>query len=145
MAKKGKGSGWHGEPVRHKLAGMGFKTVLPDGRRLDVSNFVANGKSYNVMWAESYDDIEDFFYKNGNFIMTGAAMLGLTVEEFRAAMRGELDNAFLADILMEKNLPQVEFMRDVADKEAEEMIKHGGYIVYESEDKLHLLRVSEAR
>ena len=48
MAKKGKGSGWHGESVRHKLAGMGYKTVLPDGRRLDVSNFVARGRENPV-------------------------------------------------------------------------------------------------
>ena len=39
--KKGPGKGWHGEKRRHQLAGMGVSTVLPDGRRLDVSRYVA--------------------------------------------------------------------------------------------------------
>ena len=39
MARKGRGSGWHGEHRRHVLAGKGVSTVLPDGRRLDVSKF----------------------------------------------------------------------------------------------------------
>jgi len=38
-------SGWKGEPRRHSLARKGVKTVLPDGKRFDVSKFVANGKS----------------------------------------------------------------------------------------------------
>ena len=42
MAKKGK-SGWFGDHRRHVLAGKGISTVLPDGRRLDVSRFVAGG------------------------------------------------------------------------------------------------------
>jgi hypothetical protein len=40
---KGKGSGWKNESRRHSLARKGVKTVLPDGRRFDVSKFVANG------------------------------------------------------------------------------------------------------
>ena len=47
--------GWHGEPRRHGLARKGIKTVLPDGRRLDVSKFVARGSNYN--------DFDDFGYK----------------------------------------------------------------------------------
>jgi len=42
MARKGR-RGWHGEPRRHGLARMGVSSVLPDGRRLDVSRFVARG------------------------------------------------------------------------------------------------------
>ena len=41
---KGKGSGWKGESRRHSLARKGVKTVLPDGRRFDVSKFIASGK-----------------------------------------------------------------------------------------------------
>ena len=40
---RNKGSGWKGESRRHSLARKGVKTVLPDGRRFDVSKFVANG------------------------------------------------------------------------------------------------------
>ena len=43
MTKKGKGKGWHKEPTRHRLAQHGVKTVLPDGRRLSVNKFVAQG------------------------------------------------------------------------------------------------------
>jgi len=44
MARRGKGkSGWFGDHRRHVLAGKGVSTVLPDGRRLDVSKFVAGG------------------------------------------------------------------------------------------------------
>ena len=42
---KGKGSGWFGDHRRHVLAGKGVSTVLPDGRRLAVNNFVAKGRS----------------------------------------------------------------------------------------------------
>ena len=42
MTKK-QGSGWKGESRRHSLARKGVKTVLPDGRRFDVSKFVARG------------------------------------------------------------------------------------------------------
>ena len=41
-----KGSGWFGDHRRHVLAGKGVSTVLPDGRRLDVSKFVARGNSH---------------------------------------------------------------------------------------------------
>lgn len=41
-------SGWHDEPRRHSLARMGINTVLPDGRRLDVSRFVAGGKELSM-------------------------------------------------------------------------------------------------
>ena len=37
-------SGWYDESRRHSLARMGVSTVLPDGRRLAVNNFVAGGK-----------------------------------------------------------------------------------------------------
>jgi len=43
---KSPGKGWHGDPVRHRLARYGISTKLPDGkRRLDVSNYVALGLS----------------------------------------------------------------------------------------------------
>ena len=38
-----KGSGWKGESRRHSLSRKGIKTNLPDGRRFDVSNYVARG------------------------------------------------------------------------------------------------------
>ena len=44
MSKKGKGQGWHGEPKRHMMSRYGYKTVLPDGRRLHMGNFVASGE-----------------------------------------------------------------------------------------------------
>ena len=47
MTKKDR-RGWHGEHRRHVLAGKGVNTVLPDGRRLDVSRFVAKGDSIGI-------------------------------------------------------------------------------------------------
>ena len=44
MTKKGRG--WFGDHRRHVLAGKGVSTVLPDGRRLDVSKFVAAGMKH---------------------------------------------------------------------------------------------------
>jgi len=46
---KKQGSGWKGESRRHSLARKGVKTNLPDGRRFDVSKFVASGiRDYKV-------------------------------------------------------------------------------------------------
>jgi len=42
MTKKGR-RGWFGDHRRHVLAGKGVKTVMPDGRRLAVNNYVAGG------------------------------------------------------------------------------------------------------
>jgi len=55
---KGKGQGWTGESRRHGLARMGYKTVLPDGRRLHMADFVAGGKldlSYEMVDAKPQD------------------------------------------------------------------------------------------
>jgi len=41
---KKQSSGWKGESRRHSLARKGIKTVLPDGRRFDVSKFVSSGQ-----------------------------------------------------------------------------------------------------
>jgi len=41
---KGNGQGWKGESRRHAMSRMGYKTVLPDGRRLHMGNFVAGGE-----------------------------------------------------------------------------------------------------
>jgi len=41
---RGKGQGWKGESRRHGMARMGYKTVLPDGRRFHMGNFVAGGQ-----------------------------------------------------------------------------------------------------
>ena len=43
MGRKGKG--WHGESKRHRMAGMGIKTVLSDSKRLHMGNFVADGEA----------------------------------------------------------------------------------------------------
>ena len=56
--KRKSGSGWKGESRRHSLARKGVKTVLPDGRRFDVSKFVAQGKHnlyYSVVDAKPID------------------------------------------------------------------------------------------
>ncbi|MHA1285907.1 MAG: hypothetical protein ACTSPB_00760 [Candidatus Thorarchaeota archaeon] len=52
-----KGSGWFGDHRRHVLAGKGVSTVLPDGRRLDVSKYVANG--YYGDWM-TFGNLHDF-------------------------------------------------------------------------------------
>jgi len=57
MARKGK-SGWFGDHRRHVLAGKGVKTVMPDGRRLPVNNFVAGGGRNH--WATGVS-LEAFF------------------------------------------------------------------------------------
>jgi len=41
---------WKGESRRHSLSRKGIKTNLPDGRRFDVSNYVARGKIQNINW-----------------------------------------------------------------------------------------------
>ncbi|MCK4545419.1 hypothetical protein KAU43_07760 [candidate division WOR-3 bacterium] len=46
--------GWKGESRRHSLSRKGIKTNLPDGRRFDVSNYVARGKPLS----KSLDDID---------------------------------------------------------------------------------------
>ena len=54
---KKQGSGWHGESRRHSLARKGVKTTLPDGRRFDVSKFVARGEHnlyYSVVGEKSH-------------------------------------------------------------------------------------------
>ena len=56
---KGKGSGWKGESRRHSLARKGVKTVLPDGRRFDVSKFVAKGD----FKPKSLQDLASYYYK----------------------------------------------------------------------------------
>ena len=53
---KRQGSGWKGESRRHSLARKGVKTVLPDGRRFDVSNFVARGVERK--WQKILDVLE---------------------------------------------------------------------------------------
>ncbi|MHA1285908.1 MAG: hypothetical protein ACTSPB_00765 [Candidatus Thorarchaeota archaeon] len=82
MARRGKGSGWFGDHRRHVLAGKGVSTKLPDGRRLDVSNYVASGyvvgRKYNVAgfvrefgewrWGHAFKDDEGvwFFTPDGS-------------------------------------------------------------------------------
>lgn len=39
----GKGRGWHDDSRRHSLSRKGIKTNIGEGRRFDVSNFVARG------------------------------------------------------------------------------------------------------
>ena len=41
--------GWKGESRRHSLSRKGIKTNLPDGRRFDVSNYVARGNDTFVI------------------------------------------------------------------------------------------------
>jgi len=55
MARKGK-SGWFGDHRRHVLAGKGVSTVLPDGRRLDVSRFVAGGDKVGLVFEDKFED-----------------------------------------------------------------------------------------
>jgi len=88
FGKKRKPKGWEGEPRRHMLARMGFKTVLPDGRRLDVSNFVARGfydepihdekyKGYTIeIWPDEtpenpreWDNLGIMVYGHGRYIL----------------------------------------------------------------------------
>jgi len=76
MTKRGK-SGWFGDHRRHVLAGKGVSTVLPDGRRLPVNNFVAGGGykvgvKYNVAgfvkehggwrWGSAHKDDKGVWY-----------------------------------------------------------------------------------
>ena len=46
--------GWKGESRRHSLSRKGIKTNLPDGRRFDVSNYVAKGKRIEIDWDKGY-------------------------------------------------------------------------------------------
>lgn len=74
-------TGWKGESRRHSLARKGIKTNLPDGRRFDVSNFVANGRiihGYNIdeiyngfisamLWATIDQNISDETHLDSNY------------------------------------------------------------------------------
>ena len=51
---KGKGQGWHGESKRHMMSRYGYKTVLPDGRRLHMGDFVAGGKVKDIDISRRY-------------------------------------------------------------------------------------------
>jgi len=69
MTKKDKGSGWFGDHRRHVLAGKGVSTVLPDGRRLDVSKFVAGGTPASFVITEKgqgFPDVGDLVYDGEN-------------------------------------------------------------------------------
>ena len=89
MARRGKGSGWHDEPRRHSLARMGINTVLPDGRRLDVSKFVARGMRLET-GEELYPMAQEHFWE---FAMKdkgkGYKTMGVRTGEFRPPMKGE--------------------------------------------------------
>jgi len=61
MTKKGR-RGWFGDHRRHVLAGKGVSTVLPDGRRLDVSRFVAGGEK-PMNWVEVFFENPKYNYK----------------------------------------------------------------------------------
>jgi len=63
---KGQGQGWTGESRRHGLARMGYKTVLPDGRRLHMGNFVAGG-DIRLDWMENFKFNKEF--EEGNILI----------------------------------------------------------------------------
>jgi len=52
---KSNSQGWKGESRRHSMARMGYKTVLPDGRRLHMGDFVAGGSIHGYNVNEIYD------------------------------------------------------------------------------------------
>jgi len=96
MARKGK-SGWFGDHRRHVLAGKGVSTVLPDGRRLAVNNFVAGGKmpkcrycgkvvikSDNPEYVYQCMDCDEDFYSfelEGEWFQKGAR--GISISDMR--------------------------------------------------------------
>ena len=93
---KGKGSGWKGESRRHSLARKGVKTVLPDGRRFDVSKFVANG-NYDY-WNQLYDTVMDYVkhYQN-DFLVHDKKFFDKGVNEFILGMRETGTDAYDMD------------------------------------------------
>jgi len=54
--------GWKGESRRHSLSRKGIKTNLPDGRRFDVSNYVARGRKQETIELRNFLD----GYKTGS-------------------------------------------------------------------------------
>jgi len=78
MTKKGSGAGWFGDHRRHVLAGKGVSTVLPDGRRLNVSKFVARGETVldvddvyrhfvvASLWA-THDNVDEDIFLDENY------------------------------------------------------------------------------
>ena len=77
--RKGGKSGWFGDHRRHVLAGKGVSTVLPDGRRLDVSRFVAGGE-YEL----SQDELEK---RSTDFLISKSRWLYKTI----LALKSERD------------------------------------------------------
>jgi len=55
----GKGSGWKNESRRHSLARKGVKTNIDQGKRFDVSNFVARGEGLS----KKLDDLDGLVYE----------------------------------------------------------------------------------
>jgi len=46
--------GWFGESRRHGMAKMGYKTVLPNGMRFHMADFVASGKRIEIDWEKGF-------------------------------------------------------------------------------------------
>ena len=92
---KKQGSGWKGESRRHSLARKGIKTTLPDGRRFDVSKFVAKGE-YNY-WEQMYDTVMNHVkhYQN-DFLVHDKKMLE-GVDEFIMGIRESGTDTYIMD------------------------------------------------
>ncbi|MHA1285911.1 MAG: hypothetical protein ACTSPB_00780 [Candidatus Thorarchaeota archaeon] len=91
MARRGKGSGWFGDHRRHVLAGKGVSTKLPDGRRLDVSKFVAGGEPMRLVTGEKvYPMAQEHFWKYAiRDKGKGYKTMGIMTNEFRPPKKGE--------------------------------------------------------
>ena len=78
---KGNGQGWTGESRRHGLARMGYKTVLPDGRRLHMGNFVAGGHNPRIP-----EIVFEDAFKKGNIIVWDNG--GETADRYTVLLEG---------------------------------------------------------
>jgi len=95
-------SGWHDEPRRHGLARMGIRTVLPDGRRLAVNNFVAGGRGSLGALKKAMDRGDIIVWDNGGYTVDRYTVLidgqyVFTMSEHPSHPLGV--NQFVGDIL----------------------------------------------
>ena len=137
---KKQGSGWKGESRRHSLARKGVKTNLPDGRRFDVSKFVANGKGRrykgepNREWdlAIWFEDLPRNADEQEKEIREWFKLLGKeTGLDFDDLVNSSYKKAKTEDFDYWKNNP-IDNMFNIA----EDMLINAGHSVYQSDSRL---------
>ncbi|MHA1285906.1 MAG: hypothetical protein ACTSPB_00755 [Candidatus Thorarchaeota archaeon] len=127
MAQKSR-RGWFGDHRRHVLAGKGVSTVLPDGRRLDVSKFIAGGESTGSGWGDfnrgetvlNIDGLRkyDILLNHSNQFDSKNVVRVLSVDYERGLFRGEfVDPSNIGELRLPSDKPFVVWDFELKDGE----------------------------